>query len=132
MAANNRAARVDRETARKMSGVAQVRQDKQLLRKDLVEQNRVQLAANKARRAEIKEADEKLKRDKEKLARKKAVATKKAYDLRVAAEQQQIDEREREVRRMEATEMKLIKQLKERQVLQRDAFVMLEGALNNT
>ena len=47
-------------------------------------------------------------------------------------EEDAIAQREEEVARMEKEELKLIHQLKEAQKLQKEAFGVLEGALNNT
>ena len=127
----NRASRVDGEMRRKMDGVAMVRKEKQVLRKDLVEQRQTTIEANQARRRGIKEADEKHKEERVRAARKQAAMNKKAYDSRVRAEEEEIREREREVKRMEQTEMKLIKTLRKTQIMQKNAFVVLEGALNN-
>ena len=51
--------------------------------------------------------------------------------LNLGCSSQAIAKREAEVAKMEKEELKLIHQLKEAQKLQKEAFGVLEGALNN-
>ena len=131
MAQRNRAERVEREMQKKIESVRMVRQEKQHLRKDLVEQRRIEIEANKQKSKQIKEEQKQLKKRRELAAKKKAMATKASYDKRVNEEEQAIKAREKEVKKMEKTELELIHQLKKAQKMQREAFVVLEGALNS-
>ena len=131
LAQRNRQERVEREMQKKIESVQQVRQEKQYLRKDLVEQRRVEIEANKKKSKQIKEEQNKLRRRRDQAAKKKAMATKASYDKRVKEEEDAIKAREREVKKMERQELDLIHQLKKAQKMQREAFVVLEGALNS-
>jgi hypothetical protein len=132
LATQNRTNRVNTEQQRKMDGVAKVRQEKQYLRKDLVDQRQQQMEMNKARRQQIKEADERQKKDRARAAARQTKLNKKEYDRKVLATEREIQEKVDSVRKMEQEELALIKSLKAAQVLQKDAFVVLEGALANT
>ncbi|GMH65265.1 hypothetical protein TL16_g04154 [Triparma laevis f. inornata] len=132
LAQKNRQTRVEKDMQKKIESVQKVRQEKQSLRKDLVKQRQIEIEANRKKNAQIKESASALRQKRDKDARRRAVQNKKAYDKRVKEEEDAITAREEEVARMEKEELKLIHQLKEAQMLQKEAFGVLEGALNNT
>ncbi|GMI36165.1 hypothetical protein TrCOL_g4450 [Triparma columacea] len=102
-----------------------------MAQRNRAERRRIEIEANKQKSKQIKEEQKQLKKRRELAAKKKAMATKASYDKRVNEEEQAIKAREKEVKKMEKTELELIHQLKKAQKMQREAFVVLEGALNS-
>uniref|UniRef100_A0A7S3XZU6 Uncharacterized protein n=1 Tax=Heterosigma akashiwo TaxID=2829 RepID=A0A7S3XZU6_HETAK len=130
LARRNRAQQVERMFKEKKEKVQAVRQEKQLMRRELLGMRESDVVQNRRRREEVLAQEQQLREMRERERALKLEQNKKNYEEKVKNEHQESKAKEKEVEQLERVEMELIQKLKSTQLLQQNAYSELENALN--
>ncbi|CAM9096059.1 unnamed protein product [Hapterophycus canaliculatus] len=132
MARKNRIRIYHELAAARKNGVAQVRQQKQRIRQDIINMRQDHVRENREKRSDIKQREEEARHARLEGRARLVEESRRSYEDRVRREEDEIAAREQEVARMEQKELSLIQQLKSTQALQQRAYQELEAALSDS
>ncbi|CAM9258281.1 unnamed protein product, partial [Laminaria digitata] len=118
--------------AAKRDGVAQVRQEKQRIREDIISMRQDHFRENRGKRSDVKQKEEEARTARLEGRARLVEESRKSYEDRVRREEDEIAAREQDVARMEQKELSLIQQLKSTQAMQQMAYAELEVALSDS
>ncbi|CAN0006287.1 unnamed protein product [Ascophyllum nodosum] len=132
MARQKRARMLQEFMISRRDDVAQIRQEKQRLRENLISMRQDIFRENREKRSDIKHQEDEARNARLEGKARAVEESRRSYENRVKREEDEIAAREQKVARMEQRELALIQQLKNTQAMQRRAYAELEAALSDS
>mmetsp|Transcript_13611 Transcript_13611/g.17933 ORF Transcript_13611/g.17933 Transcript_13611/m.17933 type:complete len:245 (+) Transcript_13611:207-941(+) len=130
IARRNRAAQIEKMYKEKRQKVNEVRQEKQNIRRELMDQRENEVLKNRRQREYIVAHEQEVRERRERERQQKLEENKVNYECKVKQQHFESRQKEKEVEKLERIEMELIQKLKSTQLLQQNAYSELESALN--